>query len=369
MSDAGQNAATAGDAAPDAGGSDFDSLPGVVEEGGSADLFDAPGGEDGNADPAPREGEEAFQGGDPPADAPPAEPPPGDPPPSQETPPADLPPANQPAGPVTFNGKEYPSWKAVEDEHKSVVGRLQAAGEEIREARTRANQYYQLYQQTQGGAGTPEPPQPGAEGGKPEAPPAFADLLDWDFVNEVLDSKGPMGAMFYMADEMGKFVEQQLSERIQQAIEPHQQLRQRVEMAQEATNLFNEAAATTVDEGGAQMYPELSNPDSRDAVLRIWQQVVNAMPREAAFSPIGVDYAVMKYRELAASNGNQSAPPANLSPEATGTAEALARASGSNGGLDGGGAPPRPATRSPEEQAARRVREAGKVDETFGFAP
>lgn len=347
----------AGSAAADApsGDAGYDSLPGVMEGGENVDLYDAPNGEDGHD---PREGEDAFDG-EPPPDAPP----------QQETPPADLPGWKAPDGPVMFNGKQYPSWKAVEDEHKSVVGRLQAQGNDVREARMRAQQYYTLYQQSQ--SGSPEPPQPGAQPQKPEAPPAFADSLDWEFVNEVLESKGPMGALFYMADEMGKFFNEQLDNRLKDATAPYESLNSQVQSARQASSLFQEAREAQFDEGGA-MYPELSDPQASDAILRIWGQVANAMvangqPREAAFSPVAVDYAVMKYRELNG-NSNQSVPQGTPGSESEAAAAALAAGSAPSGGIQDGGAPPRPATRSPEEAAARRVREAGKVNPVFGFA-
>ena len=62
-------------------------------------------------------------------------------------------------------------------------------------------------------------------------------------------------------------------------------------------------------------YPELSDPSASDAILRIWQQVTQHATREVALGPLGVDYAVMKYRELAAQNGNQSPPATQAASE------------------------------------------------------
>lgn len=293
----------------------------------------------------------------------------------------------EPSEKFTFAGKEFASREAAEayflSQHgqqkklHEVTSKLNTTTSQRDLAATRANEWKVRADQLeaenqalrQGRAPQPTHPvtamqSPSAPVGQQEAQKAFEEAVDWEFVRELHETKGPEYANFYLMRSLRQFMTEYVTGQIAQATAPERERQAAMQQLHAAADLFDRVSSYR-DDAGNPLMPELHDPAAQDQIARIY--VGLGFDPRSDKPELGVHYAVMAYREWAR---NHAAPPSTAAP-AAGVLQGVAQAQGAASHVLSGNGTPRPAPpgQTPELQLKKAIREAGTFIPGVGFAP
>lgn len=246
----------------------------------------------------------------------------------------------EPAKPskLKFLGKDYDDLTAVEHLHKTLQGNFSSE-------KTRADKNYeaalawqrkasQLEDQLKSATTSPQhqhpqsagrgtSPAPGHDPSATSEPSAdFAESFDWNTYNHLRTvEKNEMAATIFMMEAMQSHLLQKFESRLQPFVQSEEQQRADQEFVHAVRGVFQGMSELQAEETGEFLYPELRDPQTREAFAKFWANY--GWDREIAKTPRAIHATMMDFRHRNASS-RATQPPAATSPAADSEAAASA---------------------------------------------
>jgi len=217
----------------------------------------------------------------------------------------------------TFAGQQFQSREAAEQEVRTALGRYKSAQSEAAKQQKRADEAEKIareaanlaraWQEHASGAQRQVTPQQTAPQ-EPEKP--WYDSLDWEFAQELAEEKGLQTGFYWLTQQMDNHYSKLLDQRLEKALAPHNQRSQQAQLYTETMQTFR-GVASEVTDAGAKRFPELSDHDQAEEIVRIW----STLDPSLRMTPRGVRMAVLEFRDA---NGIYPGQSAGLAEPAAG---------------------------------------------------
>lgn len=264
----------------------------MYDDSQAGDVFDVPledeppvtiGGEQPPVEPKAEEAQPAVEG----EEAPPAE----NEPKSAPTP--------EPPSKFAFAGEEWDTREKAEASFSTLRGQYKAFAQKTAEAEQRAARAEYLAKealdQLRAAKEAPksDAPAPDSQGADP-LEEILKSINDKE-LDAAIKLYGQPSAMRLALYNALKAYDKNIRAELEQRFEPVRQAQQQSAEIVASANLFREAAALE-DAAGEATFPELRDEVAMPMVAKIWTDL--NMPREFAFSEMGIQTAILQYREL-----------------------------------------------------------------------
>lgn len=218
---------------------------------------------------------------------------------------------------INFAGRQYAAMADAEQAHRH----LRTFSEQMTRERNDLigivkqwkDAFTSLSQRVQGGAQAA--PSPASQGTPPShaarpqmAPPSpaetstadegLAERIDWSAYDQINSQYGAKVATVWLTKKIADGVREEFRRELQTRVEPLHQERQQQQAVSADFNADLEALSQVAEihDGNAYSYPELRDPKSADAVIKLWKMM--GFKPEFARSFDGIHSAVLGFRDL-----------------------------------------------------------------------